>query len=100
MYFLIGIYYFERKWLIKARAAFDKALYLRKLSFGVDHASCAECLYNIALTAKLQDEREEAVEIFQQVLAIYQKKVGTQSLERAKTLEQLGRLALEDDQIE
>ena len=69
-YFLVGIYYFEKKLSHKAIACFKKTLAIREKKFGLEHASCADCIHNLGILFKQRGNVGHALDAFNQALKI------------------------------
>jgi len=94
-YFYIGVYYYEEGFYDKALICMQKALYNRKELLGITDLSCADCHFNIGMVYKRMNELRKAKKELEMASRIKREKIGEGSLDYARSLEELGKLALE-----
>jgi len=97
-YYFLGVYYYEERKYRKSLVSMQKSLNVkRKLN---KRNECGDCLYNIGLILKKLNNKPEAKETLEQALENRKKMGGEYSLLYTDVLEQLGKLALEDNEYD
>ncbi|KAL4503049.1 hypothetical protein ABPG72_014278 [Tetrahymena utriculariae] len=94
-YFLMGVYYLQHRYYIKALACFKRSMSIRSQRLTERHESVTDCQYNIGIAYKQLGRKQKALDQLEKTLFIRRQIIGQSSLPVAQTLEILGKIYME-----
>lgn len=95
-YYLIGGFYYNLDYFVKALESFKRSFEIRKAKLGEKHDSVGDCWYNLALVYKRIDKPMKALLLLEKAYDQKKNSKGELSLACALILEVIGKVFLEN----